>query len=124
MYNSDYSLAAGLGAGLIIIWLITFVICIFMIASWWKIFKKANQPGWAAIIPIYNIIVMLQVAELPLWYIILYIIPIANIIIPFVVNINIAKKFGKTAGFGILMTLIPIIGVPMLGFGSNEYKKN
>ena len=52
---------------------------ILIIVSLWKIFKKAGKPGWASIVPIYNMIVLLEITELPLWYIVLFFIPFANI---------------------------------------------
>jgi Ca2+-transporting ATPase len=48
-----------------------------MIASMWKVFTKANQPGWAAIVPIYNMLVMLEVAKKPTWWIAMMFIPLA-----------------------------------------------
>ena len=55
-------------------------VIILMIASMWKIFTKAGQPGWASIIPIYNIIVLLKIVNRPVWWIILLLIPIVNFI--------------------------------------------
>lgn len=97
------------------------IISLIIIISYWKIFKKAGQPGVASIIPIYNIIVMIKVAKLPLWYLILFFIPIANIYALFKIYIEIAKKYGKSTGFGIGMALVPIIFVPMLAFSDNVY---
>lgn len=97
------------------------IISLIIIISYWKIFKKAGQPGIASIIPIYNIIVMIKIAKLPMWYLILFLIPIANIYALFKIYIEIAKKYGKSSGFGIGMTLIPIIFVPMLAFSDNVY---
>jgi hypothetical protein len=57
------------------------VIIVPLIAGLWKCFSKANQPGWASIIPIYNGIVMLQIVGRPIWWIILYFIPCLNIFI-------------------------------------------
>jgi len=102
-------------------WIIYIAAIVFVVAGVWKTFVKAGQPGWAAIIPIYNMIVMLQVAEKPLWWIILFFIPIANLIATILVSIAIAEHFGKGAGFGIGLWLLPIIFYPILGFGSAMY---
>lgn len=98
------------------------IISLIIIISYWKIFKKAGQPGVASIIPIYNIIVMIKLAKLPLWYIILFLIPIVNIYALFEIYIEIAKRFGKSSGFGIGMTLLSVIFVPMLAFSDNVYE--
>ena len=92
-----------------------------MIASLWKIFVKAGKPGWAAIIPIYNIIVMLQVAGMPTWYFILLLIPFVNIAIAIMLVIKIAKVFGKPGEYAIGLILLPIIFYPMLAFGKSQY---
>lgn len=46
-------------------WVVYFIVIIFLLAVMWKIFAKAGQPGWAAIIPIYNMIVLLQIVNKP-----------------------------------------------------------
>ena len=74
---------------------IELVIIVAIIAGFWKVFVKAGKPGWAAIVPIYNVIVLLQIAGKPLWWIILFLIPLVNIIMAIFVGIAIARKFGK-----------------------------
>ena len=110
--------AGGMAAGLIIIYLI---IGLLMIISMWKIFAKAGKPGWAAIIPIYNIIVLLEIVDKPLWWIILILIPFVNIIISIILNLELAKKFGQSSGFAVGLILLPIIFYPILGFGGAKY---
>lgn len=105
-----------------IVMLLYLAVIALVIVGMWKAFAKAGQPGWASIIPIYNIIVMLQIAQKPLWWIILYFIPVANIIIPILVSIALAEKFGKGAGFGLGLAFLPFIFFPILGFGSDTYK--
>ena len=91
------------------------------IAGMWKAFEKAGKPGWAAIIPIYNAIVMLEIAGRPLWWIFLFFIPIVNIVIAIIVSIDIAKSFGQGAGFGVGLALLGFIFWPILGFGNAQY---
>lgn len=111
----------GLFLGII---LFTIVLCLISIISNWKIFNKAGKPGWASIIPFYNYIVMIQIAKLSMIYLLLMFIPIAQIYAIFKINIEIAKKFGKSVGFGIGMTLVPIIFAPLLAFSDNTYEDN
>lgn len=112
--------ATAAGGGLLtIVWL---VVAVLMIVSMWKIFSKAGQPGWAAIIPIYNIIVLLQVAGKPIWWIILMFIPIANIVVGILMMVGLATNFGKGAGYVIGMIFLPVIFYPMLAFGSAAYQ--
>lgn len=111
-----FGLIAGLGTMFLII---SLVISILVLVSMWKIFKKAGKGGWEILIPIYNTIVLLQVAGLPAWYIILYIIPFVNIYVLFKVNIELAKKFQMGTGFGILAVFFPIICYPILAFSKS-----
>lgn len=97
-------------------------IVLLLIASMWKIYVKAGKPGWAAIIPIYNLIVLLQIIQKPLWWIILLIIPYVNIVGGILVDYHLAKSFGKGEGFAIGLILLPIIFLPILAFGDAEYQ--
>ena len=101
---------------------IELVILVAIIAGVWKTFVKAGKPGWAAIIPIYNLIVLLQIADKPLWWIILFIIPLVNIVMAILVGIAVAEKFGKGAGFGVGLSLLGFIFFPILGFGDAQYQ--
>lgn len=103
--------------------IISLALAVLVIAGLWKIFSKAGQPGWGAIIPIYNVYLMLKVAGRPGWWLVLYIIPIVNIVIALIVAIDLAKSFGKGAGFGVVaLWLFTFVGYPMLGFGDARYQ--
>ncbi|MDA3900199.1 MAG: DUF5684 domain-containing protein [Spirochaetes bacterium] len=101
--------------------IIYLAVLIVLIAGWWKVFTKAGKPGWAILIPIYNIIVMLEVVNRPLWWIILLFIPIVNFVVLIMIVIDLAKSFGKSTGFGILTIFFPFICIPILGFGKDNY---
>lgn len=100
------------------------IITLFMLISKWRIYKKANKPGWAVLIPIYNDIVFFEVAGMNVLMVILLFIPIANVIVYFISNVKVAKKFNKGAGFGIFMALFPLLGYPILAFGKSVYEGN
>ena len=102
-----------------ICWLI---VVILIIAGYWKTFEKAGQPGWAAIIPIYNLYILMQIIGRPGWWILLYFIPFVNFVIPIIVGIDAAKSFGKDALYGVLLLwLFMPIGFLILGFGDAQY---
>ena len=113
--------AAAFGTGFMIVWL---AIAILMIASMWKVFVKAGKPGWAAIIPIYNFVVLCEIAGKPAWWVVLLFIPVVNFIIIIILSIALAKKFGKGTGYGLGLAFLGIIFYPMLGFGSAQYDPN
>lgn len=96
-------------------------IIILMVAGFWKVFEKAGQPGWAAIIPIYNYYIMAKIAGKPGWWVLLMLIPVVGIIIFIIICIEIAKRFGKSSGFGVGMALLSPIFWPILGFGDAQY---
>lgn len=105
----------------IVILLIQLAVLILVIAGIWKTFSKAGQPGWAAIIPIYNLYILLKIAGRPGWWLLLYLIPLVNFVIAILVGIDVAKSFGKGAGFGLGLALLAPIFYPILGFGSATY---
>jgi len=102
-------------------WLVEIVVLVLLIAGMWKVFQKAGKPGWAAIIPIYNIIVLLQITGKPIWWLILYFIPFVNVVVLVLVCLALAKHFGKSVAFGIGLALLPFIFYPILGFGDATY---
>ena len=96
-------------------------IVIFFVVVWWKIFTKAGRPGWAILIPFYNLYMMIKVAGKPGWWLILFFIPIVNFIIFILMALGIAQNFGKGAGFAVGIILLGIIFLPILAFGSAQY---
>ncbi len=95
---------------------------IVAIAGMWKTFEKAGKPGWAAIVPIYNAVVLIEIAGRPLWWILLLLIPIVNWVVMIIVSIDVAKNLGQTAGFGVGLALLGFIFYPVLGFGDYQYQ--
>jgi hypothetical protein len=120
-------LLQGMGTGMLIVWL---AIMVFMIVSWWIVFKKAGQPGWAILIPIYNFLIILRVASKPWWWvfaILLPIIPLVGALLLLVAMIfifhGISKNFGQGAGFTVGLVLLSVVFVPILAFGDYQWKE-
>jgi len=112
------------GTGGSIIFAITeLAIIVFVLIAMWKVYVKAGEPGWAAIIPIYNIIVLLRIAGKPWWWILLLLIPLVNIVIGILVHIDVAKNFGHGVGFGLGLMFLGFIFYPILAFGDARYNK-
>lgn len=104
--------------GLLIFWL---AIMVFLIAAQWKVFVKAGQPGWAAIIPIYNIYIMTKITGKPGIWTLFCLIPFINIIFGIWLINMMSKSFGKDEGFTVGLLLLGIVFWPILGFGSAKY---
>ncbi len=102
--------------------IIELVVAIATIAGWWKAFEKAGRPGWASIIPIYNLVVFLQIIGRNPWLVLVAFIPLVNIIFFIIWYIDFAKAFGQGAGFGLGLVFLPFIFWPILGFGGSQYQ--
>ncbi len=97
-------------------------LALLQIIAVWKVFEKANKPGWACIIPIYNIIVLLEIVGKPIWWVFLFLIPGVNLVFAiWTVNL-LSKSFGHSEGFTVGLLLLPIIFYPILGFGAATYQ--
>jgi hypothetical protein len=104
---------------ILILILIYLGIIIVTIAGMWKVFEKAGKPGWAAIIPIYNYIVMAEISGKPTWWGVMVLVPFANIVFAiWLINVTI-KSFGKDEGYTIGALFLPFIFWPILGFSKN-----
>lgn len=116
----SYSTSGGLPGWF---WPVYSIFLILMIASVWMTFSKANQPGWAALIPFYNVYIMCKVAGRPgYWWALISFIPFVNIVLLIILIIDISKSFGKGGGFALGMILLPFVFYPILGFGPAKYQ--
>ena len=134
-FNNLAGFTAGMAIAFVILGIILLGIIVFLIICECKIFKKAGESWWKALVPVYNTWIEGKIGGLAWWWcpIILglsslaainslsYVACLATIVISFNFNYNISKKFGKSGGFALLLTLLPIVGLPILAFGSDKY---
>ncbi len=118
---SGNTLVGGFLIAFVTFFIFVSIAAIISIIAMWKIFTKAGQPGWASIIPVYNMIVMLEVIRRPLWWIVLMFIPFVNILISVVIARELARVFGKGRRFTAGLLVLPFIYYPLLGFGKSQY---
>ena len=102
--------------------IIYLAIVVLVVAGWWKLFTKAGEAGWKAIIPIYDFLILLKIIGREWWWILLALIPIVNIVVWVVVSLDLAKSYGRGVGFAIGLMFLPFIFAPILGFGSATYQ--
>jgi len=121
-------LFAGLAAFFAAYIIFILALVVFYVICQWKIFTKAGQPGWIALIPIYNYWKLCEIVGRPGWWslsFLLAVIPLVGWIIPLIVSIivmiDLAKAFGKEPIFALLLILLPLVGLPMLAFGEAKY---
>ena len=101
---------------------ISIAVMIFVIAGMWKAFVKAGQPGWASIVPFYNLWILIKIAKKPGIWMLFCFIPLVGIVILILLSIEIARQFGKGTGFGWGLALLGFIFWPILGFGDAKYQ--
>lgn len=96
------------------------IVVLIMVASLWKVFVKAGQPGWAAIVPIYNSYILQEIVGREVWWlaILLIVSPVWSIVI----GLDLAKSFGKDTLWGVGLIVLPFIFYPLLGFGDAQYQ--
>lgn len=124
--KTDTGLAAGVAAFFAAYFIVILIVAAIMVVSLWKLFVKAGKPGWAAIVPIYNVMVYAEVAGKPGWWglgVFLSFVPfvgwIAALAVQIYLSIEFAKAFGKEPIWAALLILLPIIGYPILAFSKD-----
>lgn len=123
-FNSSFGSTAGIIGyviGSLFLVLIEFALIALVLTSMWKIFVKAGKPGWAALVPFYNVIVELEILGRPWWFLLLLFVPVANFVIAVIIVFDMAKVFGKSTAFGFGLLFLNIIFYPILAFGSAKY---
>ena len=123
--GSSYSNAIAASMAVIsVIMIIFFIIGVITIIANWKVFTKAGKPGWTSLIPFYNMYQLFEVAGMNGWMFLLLLIPFVNFIIIIMLNINLAKAFGKDTGFAICLILFNPIFMLILAFSDATYIGN
>lgn len=102
--------------------IIYLIIAIFLVVCMWKIFTKAHEEGWAAIVPFYNYYILFKITWGKGWFFLLLLIPIANLVISIITMVKLAKVFGKGGGFACGLIFLSIVFLPILAFSKDiEY---
>ena len=102
--------------------IISLVLCVFVLVCMWIIFRKAGKPGWAAIVPFYNLYVLFDITWGSGMRFLLMLIPFYNIILGIQTQIRLAKAFGKGGGFAAGLIFLPYVFMPLLAFGKGTYQ--
>lgn len=101
--------------------IISLALGVLLIVAVWVIFKKAGKPGWAAIVPFYNIYVMYEITWGSGWRFLMLLIPLYNIILAIQTQVKLAKAFGKSGGFAVGLIFLPYVFNPILAFDRSAY---
>ena len=107
----------GGGAGLALVILVFSVVCLVVLIGGlvgaWKVFEKAGRPGWASIIPIYNIVVICEIVGRPVWWVALTFVPCIGLVVGIILAVDLAQSFGKS--------WFPYVIYPLIGFSDARY---
>ncbi len=98
------------------------IVMVVMIAAQWKVFTKAGKPGWAALVPFYNLYIMVKIAGMSAWWMLAFFVPFVNLIAIILITHKISQVFGHGVGFTLGLIFLPVIFWPILGFGSSSYQ--
>lgn len=101
--------------------LILLLVLVLLVVSIWKVFTKAGQPGWASLVPIYNVVVLLKIAGKPWWWIFGLLVPLLNLAVIILTYVALAKTFGKDVGFALGLVFLSFIFFPLLAFSDATY---
>jgi len=110
------------GGGSAILWLLYVAFIVVYLVAAWIVYTKAGEEGWKALIPIYNVWVLLKIVGRPGWWLLLFLIPFVNFVIWIIVSIDLAKSFGKGTGFALGLIFLAPIFYMILAFGDATYR--
>ncbi len=97
------------------------ILFLLTLASFFKIFNKAGESGWKALIPLFNILIYVKILKKPIWWLIIYLIfPISY----FIVAMDISKLFKKKILFTLGLIFLPFVFYPLLAFGKSQIGKS
>ncbi len=101
--------------------LVGLAVFVAIVASWWKVFTKGGQPGWGALIPIFNLYLILKMIGRPWWWLLLLLIPVVNVVVAIVITHGISTSFGKGVPFTLGLMFLPFIFYPILAWSGAVY---
>ncbi len=120
--SSSESLPAGFWILFGLFYLFLFICCVISLIGMWLFFKKAGRPGWESIVPVYNMMVMAELAGKPQWWGLGYFISPLNMVVAILFGIEIARRFGRSTTFGaVALGIFPMVGYFMIGLGKDTY---
>jgi hypothetical protein len=118
MYGDDAAAGGALASimgGMCCYFVVIIALVVLIYGAWWKLFAMAGKPGWAALIPIYNLYMITQIVGREGWWVFVYwLVPVFGW---FMVCYDLARSYGKDTGYAVGMFLLGVLFFPMLGFG-------
>ena len=114
--------ATGATAGFLIVWdIVILALCVLILVANWRIYMKAGRPGWAAIVPFYNMYCLFDMAFGNGWLFLLTFVPCVGAVMNIVMYVKLSQAFGMSGAFAVGLIFLPYVFLPILGFGDAEY---
>ncbi|WP_223203542.1 DUF5684 domain-containing protein [Cellulomonas soli] len=106
-----------------VVWLVVMLVwAVLILIAGWKLYVKAGESGWVAIVPVLNTFGLLKIVKRPLWWFLMLLIPIVNVVVLVIVLSDLSKAFGRGVGMTLLLLFLTPIGYLVLGFGQAQYQ--
>jgi hypothetical protein len=105
----------------LLIWLLELAVLGLTLFAVAKTFRRAGQPPWAALVPVYNLVTFVRIAGRPVapWTVLLFL-PVVNVVVLGVLSVDVARRFGRGPGFGVGLAYLPFVFYPLLAFEEQE----
>jgi hypothetical protein len=99
------------------------VFLLVIVASMARVFRKAGRSGWAALVPIYNLIVLLEIAGKPVWWVAFTPVPVVNLVLGARLGIGLADRFNRGRLFGLGLFFLAPLFLPVLAYSNLRYRQ-
>lgn len=100
----------------------TAVLALIALAGCWRVYRKAGQPGWGVLVPLYNLFLLVRIANCSVWWFILLLVPGVNLVIFVLLCIQVSRNFDRGLIFGLGLAFLGVLFYPLLGFSRARYQ--
>lgn len=121
MTNDADAITAASAGFLIVGYIVLLALCVLVLVANWRIYTKAGRPGWAAIVPFYNMYCLFDMALGNGWLFLLTFVPCVGVVMNIVMYVKLSQAFGMSGAFAVGLIFLPYVFLPILGFGDAEY---
>lgn len=103
--------------------LLSLVFWALSIVGLWRLFEKAGKPGWAALVPFYNLMVLLELLDHSAWWLLLLLLPLVGLIAWLILCADLAAAFGRGTWYAVGLCFVPGVFLPLLGLDGSHYRR-
>ncbi|MEZ3143287.1 DUF5684 domain-containing protein [Halobaculum sp. MBLA0143] len=102
--------------------LIELALFLSQLVGTWVVFTEADEPGWKALVPLYNFYTMLEIGNNAWWWLFLLAFPVVNLYAAYKIHAGVARAFGRGVPFALGLTFLGFFFFPVLAFGDYRYR--